>query len=1028
MLTAQTAFVRSNESLWDFSDADYHIDALDEVFGAGNWSDLRVESLDVTDLLANHSFIYIDGGDNGADEVETFLNANLPAIEAWVSAGGNLLLNAAPNEGDGMSFGFGGVELIAIELFENAEASDAAHPLFDGLPTSYVGNYFGHALICPAGMSAIMNETGIPANVCLAEMPFGVGHAVFGGLTLPFFGNEDWTDGSYELMLNLFDYTSGFEGGCDPVIEITCPSDILVACGTDINPEMEGGLPAVDANECVGNLEITFMDNVVSDDNCPQVIARTWIATDGETTEMCTQTITVVDEEAPIYTSFPEDITIECSEGQTVEEVLIYLDANTPSPTADDCSEFFFDTNYSIITEGLECPMVAQCIKEIIATDECGNTNSQTLTITINDTTAPVISDFESEVFVSCLEEVPAPEMLTAFDDCSGAEAEVVIFESNNGELVSSCDLSTAFGTGDDWALWLPTLMWDGFSATPNFHFDADGGKFDQFADGTAHMYGTLANDNNPSEIFAMDLWFQNMADWATWSDLERTYKDDLGCAQPDLFESWMYWELVDGFSTLTGAGDLDGDILYLNHMPENHYFGFQLGEGANNKNCDFGLSGWFTYSGFVDGVAVEGHGDVNVDATCQPNNETDCVHNTEFTYLYRAVDACGNVALESQVITVLDEIAPEFVDFPLDVTVNCQDFPVAIPTVIAVDNCTGEVVLEYLGEETNAGVCANEFQVVYSWAAFDICANRADTSWTVTVIDEEIPMFEGLPEAEITAECDLVPVAPEVTVSDNCSAIENITFTFNEEIIEGNCNGNYTIIRTWYAMDECGNENGFEQVISVQDTTAPTFEDHSISISLSCEEVDAHTLTASDNCGSATVEIITEVLQSGGCMGVLYRVYEATDECGNTAITEQYITITDTIAPELVNVPMDETLECSAVSIMENGNYFEAGDVSGTDNCALEVTIDYSEEVLEDGDDCDQSFIIIRTWTATDYCENVSMASTTITVVDTTSPTWSEFPANETVECSDELPAVVFPIAEDNCDMNVEVELTVEE
>jgi len=88
--------------------------------------------------------------------------------------------------------------------------------------------------------------------------------------------------------------------------------------------------------------------------------------------------------------------------------------------------------------------------------------------VTVSDLTAPVISDFESEVFVSCLEEVPAPEMLTAFDDCSGAEAEVVIFESNNGELVASCDLSTAFGTGDDWALWLPTLMWDGFSATPN--------------------------------------------------------------------------------------------------------------------------------------------------------------------------------------------------------------------------------------------------------------------------------------------------------------------------------------------------------------------------------------------------------------------------------------------------------------------------------------------------------------------------------------------------------------------------------
>ena len=37
--------------------------------------------------------------------VETFLTANLPAISNWVSLGGSLLLNAAPNEGDGMNFG-----------------------------------------------------------------------------------------------------------------------------------------------------------------------------------------------------------------------------------------------------------------------------------------------------------------------------------------------------------------------------------------------------------------------------------------------------------------------------------------------------------------------------------------------------------------------------------------------------------------------------------------------------------------------------------------------------------------------------------------------------------------------------------------------------------------------------------------------------------------------------------------------------------------------------------------------------------
>jgi len=312
------------------------------------------------------------------------------------------------NEGDGMSFGFGGVELLAINLFYDAEASDPAHPIFDGgLPTSWTGNYFGHALICPAGMSAIMNQTGSPTDVCLAEMDFGSGKAVFGGLTLPFFGNDQWTEGSFDLLVNILNYTGGAVVACDPTIEITCPADVEVACGTDIAPEMAGGFPAVDANECVAELDITFMDNVVSNNSFLLMIARTWVATDGETTEMCTQMITVFDNEAPIFTSFPEDISIACSEGQTVDEVLEYLDAEVPFPTAEDCSEFGFDTDYSIVTEGLDCPVVAECIKTITAIDVCGNSVSQTLTVTIFDYTGPVLSDFESEVLVSCIEEVP---------------------------------------------------------------------------------------------------------------------------------------------------------------------------------------------------------------------------------------------------------------------------------------------------------------------------------------------------------------------------------------------------------------------------------------------------------------------------------------------------------------------------------------------------------------------------------------------------------------------------------------------
>jgi hypothetical protein len=195
-------------------------------------------------------------------------------------------------------------------------------------------------------------------------------------------------------------------------------------------------------------------------------------------------------------------------------------------------------------------------------------------------------------------------------------------------------------------------------------------------------LYGTVENSSNPAEKFIVDLWLENKADWSTWSSMGRNYKNDLNlqCATAAHI-NWSYYELVGGFSTLTGAGDLAGDVLYIYHQPSTYYFGFQVGIGANNKNCNDGLSGWFTYEGFVGGEAVEGHGDVNVDGECVPSGDNDCVHNTSFTHFYRAVDACGNASISSYDVIVEDTTAPVFNNCPESITINCED---AIPAVCA--------------------------------------------------------------------------------------------------------------------------------------------------------------------------------------------------------------------------------------------------------------------------------------------------------------------------------------------------------
>jgi hypothetical protein len=343
----------------------------------------------------------------------------------------------------------------------------------------------------------------------------------------------------------------------------------------------------------------------------------------------------------------------------------------------------------------------------------------------------------------------------------------------------------------------------------------------------------------------------------------------------------------------------------------------------------------------------------------------------------------------------------------------ECSDpaAPVA-EGVEAIDNCSGDVVVQYLGEIVEQGTCSST--ITRTWSATDLCGNRSNCVQTITVVDSTAPTLSNLPSAEVTAECDAVPAAAEVSISDNCDA--NPTLVYNEERIDGNCPSNYTLVRTWSGYDQCQNTSEvFTQTIHVEDTTAPTFNSYEIYVHAPCDQLPG-ALTASDNCGSASVQLVSEMLSSGGCLGTLIRTYSATDECGNTSEAQQFVALIDNTAPVFVGLPEDMTVECSEASINDNGG------VTSVDNCGQEVVLVYAEEIVGQDDDCPETYDIIRTWTATDYCDNVATATRTTHVQDTTNPVFSNFPQDLTISCEAEVPAVVYPSANDNCDSQVDI------
>jgi hypothetical protein len=151
-------------------------------------------------------------------------------------------------------------------------------------------------------------------------------------------------------------------------------------------------------------------------------------------------------------------------------------------------------------------------------------------------------------------------------------------------------------------------------------------------------------------------------------------------------------------------------------------------------------------------------------------------------------------------------------------------------------------------------------------------------------------------------------------------------------------------------------------------------------------------------NCGPVDTSYSDDV--SGSCPTVITRTWTFTDYVGNTCISDQIITVVDTIAP-VITCPSDVAFDC----VMG-----DPGVATATDNCDPDPVITYDDVVTNAR--CPK--IIERTWTATDSCGNFSTCLQTITIQDTTAPAIS-CPSDVVFDCA--MGDAGTATATDNCD-----------
>ncbi len=210
----------------------------------------------------------------------------------------------------------------------------------------------------------------------------------------------------------------------DPLI--TCPADVTKECDESTSSIWTGVATATD--NCAMPPAITESDvSTQGAPGCPYyqyTITRTWTADDGNgNTKSCDQTITVDDTTGPAITC-PANVTVECDADHSP--------ANTGSATAvDNCDTQPVAIASSDATTPGNCPNGWTVTRTWTATDVCGNSTPCDQTITVEDTTPPVIT-CPADVTVECSDDhsSAANGVATATDNCS-AVGDITIGESD---------------------------------------------------------------------------------------------------------------------------------------------------------------------------------------------------------------------------------------------------------------------------------------------------------------------------------------------------------------------------------------------------------------------------------------------------------------------------------------------------------------------------------------------------------------------------------------------------------------------
>lgn len=390
-----------------------------------------------------------------------------------------------------------------------------------------------------------------------------------------------------------------------------------------------------------------------------------------------------------------------------------------------------------------------------------------------------------------------------------------------------------------------------------------------------------------------------------------------------------------------------------------------------------------------------------------------DCSYVGANTITLMVSDVNSNMSICASTVTVEDNIAPS-ITCPADVSFTadaglCESSTVMLGSPLTADNCT---ILSIMNDGSSPYAVGS---TTVTWTVEDVNGNTTTCTQLVTVTDDELPVITCPSDLTVSTDagvCDATGVTlGSETASDNCG-----TSVSNDGLVTYPLG---TTAVTWTVVDPSGNTTSCTQLVTVEDTEAPTITcpanvtvDTDASVCVA-SNVNLGSPVTGDNCNVNAVYNDGTFYYDLGTTTVTWTIM---DDAGNTTTCTQTVTVEDNEAP-FVQCPANITVNTVNGSC---GMFVSYPTPNATDNCFPIVLAQVDGTGYSSGS-VFPTGTTLQSYEGTDPSMNTFTCTFTVTVIDNQAPSLTNCPSGTITEYSTSTecaPAVYWsePIASDNC------------